>query len=64
MTARTPDYKKLRFVLILDGIRDPGNLGTLIRTADWFGVDAIMLVDRLRRSLQQQSPAKHNGLHF
>jgi TrmH family RNA methyltransferase len=28
--------------LILDGIRDPGNLGTLIRTADWFGLGAII----------------------
>lgn len=27
--------------LALDGIRDPGNLGTIIRTADWFGVDGI-----------------------
>ncbi|MGY6562689.1 MAG: TrmH family RNA methyltransferase [Luteibaculaceae bacterium] len=27
--------------LFLDGIQDPGNLGTIIRTADWFGVDAI-----------------------
>lgn len=28
-------------ILILDGIQDPGNLGTIIRTADWFGVDQI-----------------------
>lgn len=28
-------------VLMLDGVRDPGNLGTIIRTADWFGVQAI-----------------------
>ena len=27
--------------LVLDGIRDPGNLGTIIRTADWFGIDAV-----------------------
>ena len=27
--------------LALDGIRDPGNLGTILRTADWFGVDAV-----------------------
>lgn len=26
---------------VLDGIRDPGNLGTIIRTADWFGFEAI-----------------------
>jgi TrmH family RNA methyltransferase len=27
--------------LALDSIRDPGNLGTIIRTADWFGIDAV-----------------------
>src|SRR5690606_20763449 len=26
------------FALVLDDIRDPGNLGTIIRTADWFGI--------------------------
>lgn len=29
-------------VLILDGIQDPGNLGTIIRTCDWFGVHSIV----------------------
>ncbi len=28
-------------VLALDGIRDPGNMGTIIRTADWFGIRNI-----------------------
>lgn len=28
--------------LALDGIQDPGNLGTIIRTADWFGVHDIV----------------------
>ncbi len=28
--------------LFLDGISDPGNLGTIIRTADWFGMDQIV----------------------
>jgi TrmH family RNA methyltransferase len=31
--------------LALDGIRDPGNLGTIIRTADWFGVNEIICSD-------------------
>lgn len=26
------------FVLALDGVQDPGNLGTIIRLADWFGI--------------------------
>lgn len=30
------------FALILDDIRDPGNLGTIIRTADWFGIHKII----------------------
>jgi TrmH family RNA methyltransferase len=30
------------WVLALDQIRDPGNLGTIIRTCDWFGVNKIV----------------------
>ncbi|MCU0379789.1 MAG: RNA methyltransferase [Chitinophagaceae bacterium] len=29
-------------VLVLDTIQDPGNLGTMIRTADWFGLEHIV----------------------
>lgn len=28
--------------LALDGVQDPGNLGTIIRIADWFGIDTII----------------------
>jgi TrmH family RNA methyltransferase len=31
-----------KFSLVLDGIQDPGNMGTIIRTADWFGIENIM----------------------
>ena len=27
--------------LLLDGVQDPGNLGTIVRTAHWFGFDTI-----------------------
>ena len=27
--------------LALDGVQDPGNVGTIIRIADWFGIDTI-----------------------
>ena len=31
-----------RFVLALDGIANPGNMGTLIRTAEWFGIGDVV----------------------
>lgn len=40
--VRMPDYRldnidDLGHIFMLDGVRDPGNLGTIIRTMDWFG---------------------------
>ena len=32
-------------LLVLDDIRDPGNMGTIIRTADWFGFRQILCSD-------------------
>lgn len=40
-----PNEDKLQLnglILVLDAIRDPGNLGTIIRLADWFGVQQII----------------------
>jgi TrmH family RNA methyltransferase len=43
---KKPVYKTLDFSntlsLMLDGIQDPGNLGTIIRIADWFGIANIV----------------------
>ena len=36
---------KSKNVLILDNISDPGNMGTIIRTADWFGFKHLFLGD-------------------
>jgi RNA methyltransferase, TrmH family len=30
-------------IVALDAVADPGNLGSIVRTCDWFGVDAIVL---------------------
>jgi len=46
--AGIPELDSLRqfqftgMTLALDGIRDPGNMGTMIRTADWFGINTII----------------------
>ena len=47
--VKTPSFsfEKLlstQHIVVLEDIRDPGNLGTMIRTADWFGVGGIVLV--------------------
>jgi len=37
--------RKIKFdsyTVVLDGIRDPGNLGTIIRTCDWYGIKNII----------------------
>ncbi|QKJ29437.1 RNA methyltransferase [Mucilaginibacter mali] len=33
---------KNKYALVLDGVQDPGNMGTIIRTADWFGIRHII----------------------
>ena len=37
-----PSTTKHELILALDDIRDPGNLGTIIRTADWYGIKSIV----------------------
>lgn len=36
------DFDTSAGAILLDGIRDPGNLGTIIRTADWFGFRQVV----------------------
>ena len=33
---------KNKLSIVLDGIQDPGNMGTIIRIADWFGIENII----------------------
>ena len=33
-------------IVCLAGVKDPGNLGTIIRTADWFGIKNILLSEQ------------------
>jgi len=43
---RKPVFGEPRFEdgvsLVLDGIQDPGNLGTIVRIADWFGIRRLV----------------------
>ena len=44
--VRIPEQKEIkassRFMLALDGIANPGNMGTLIRTTEWFGITDVV----------------------
>ncbi|MDR0659370.1 MAG: RNA methyltransferase [Prevotellaceae bacterium] len=46
--VKIPDQKlntealKHQLSIVLDGIQDPGNLGTIIRLADWFGINTVI----------------------
>lgn len=37
-----PDQLKGKVSLVLDNIQDPGNLGTILRIADWFGMENVI----------------------
>ena len=45
-TFTTPiHFSENTFSLYLDGIQDPGNMGTILRTADWFGIKYVFCSD-------------------
>jgi len=39
---KTQDISSKGITLVLDAVRDPGNLGTIIRLCDWFGIEKII----------------------
>ena len=41
-TPKQHSYKDKGLVLVLDDIKDPGNLGTIIRLCDWFGIEQLV----------------------
>ena len=42
LQASAIELQTSKLMLALDGVQDPGNLGTIIRIADWFGIDEIV----------------------
>lgn len=56
---QVPDPPERGLYLALDSVRDPGNLGTIIRIADWFGVRTLFVspdcVDRYNPKTVQAS---------
>ncbi|MDN3204787.1 TrmH family RNA methyltransferase [Algoriphagus sediminis] len=55
-------------VIALDDVRDPGNLGTIIRIADWYGIDKLLLskqtADFYNPKVIQSSMGSFTRVHF
>jgi len=47
--------------LALDTVQDPGNVGTILRTADWFGVDRVVLGDGCADPFSQKAVNASKG---
>ncbi|WP_333982104.1 RNA methyltransferase [Bacillus pumilus] len=58
------EEKKYERLLLLDAVQDPGNLGTLIRTADAAGLDAVILGDGTVDAFNGKTLRSAQGSHF
>jgi TrmH family RNA methyltransferase len=50
--------------LALDTIQDPGNMGTIIRLADWFGIKIIFCSFDCADVYNPKVVQAHDGKHF
>lgn len=57
-----------KMILALDGVKDPGNMGTIIRLADWFGVKHVLCssdcVDQYNPKTVQSAMGSINSLQL
>ena len=65
--SKFPVYEKLNSsnnIIFLDQISDPGNMGTILRTASWFGIEQIVLSDKCIDPFNPKVVAAAMGSHF
>lgn len=57
-----------KMILALDGVKDPGNMGTIVRLADWFGVKHVLCssdcVDQYNPKTVQSAMGSINCVHL
>jgi RNA methyltransferase, TrmH family len=51
-------------ILVLDDISDPGNLGTILRTAAWFGIKTVVLSENSVDAFNPKVVRSAMGAHF
>ena len=65
--SKLPEYKQFcpdENAIYLDGISDPGNMGTIIRTASWFGVQQVILSKECIDPYNEKVVSSAMGGHF
>ena len=66
--ARYPNYEPLierpHHSIFLDGISDPGNMGSLLRTAHWFGIKSVFLSSQCVDVFNPKVIRSGMGSHF
>ena len=62
--AALPDRLTGRRYLALEGVQDPGNVGTILRTADAFEVDGIFLLEGCADLYNPKTVRSAMGVHF
>lgn len=58
------DMDKWRKVLLVDAVQDPGNMGTMLRTADAAGLDAVILGKGCADAYNPKTVRSAQGAHF
>ena len=57
------DLKAGRY-LVLEDVQDPGNVGTMIRTADAAGLDGVLISEKSADIYNQKNATFHAGEPF
>ncbi len=62
--ASLSDIKMFDELIILDGVQDPGNVGTIIRTAEAFGIQGIIITKECASPFSQKAIRSSMGSCF
>ena len=63
-TVEEAEQKKWGRLLLIDAVQDPGNIGTMIRTADAAGIDAVILGKGSADAYNPKTLRSAQGSHF
>ena len=62
--ATTEQMQEWNRILMIDAVQDPGNIGTMIRTADAAGIDAVILGKGSADAYNPKTVRSAQGSHF